>query len=108
MQIEKALAKNATKLIAEKLPELALTETQKTGIEEAIRETGYSLHRDRWVYRIAISILGLTILSVVGGGLYLAGLNMSGSSFSLPESIVALGATAIGALAGLFARPPDP
>lgn len=103
MKNSKTLAKNAISLIDE-LPDVTLSQEQKAEVEKAIQKAAnYSMDRDKWIYRIAISILGVTIIAVVGGGIVLA----FDTSLSLPESVVALGATAIGALAGLFARPPD-
>jgi hypothetical protein len=56
---------------------------------------------DRWLYRIAVSVLGgLALIAALGSiGLVLAGK-------TTPEAVVALGSAAVGALVGLFATPP--
>ena len=57
--------------------------------------------KDKWLYRMVVAVLGLTVVSSVVGTLALA---MAGQS--TPEVIVALGSAAIGGLAGLLAPSP--
>ena len=54
---------------------------------------------DIGIYRIVVSALGLTVLLVVSGGIYLAANKVTPT----PEILIALGSTAVGALAGLLA-----
>ncbi len=57
--------------------------------------------QDRFIYRVAIGILGvLTMISAIGG-LWLAAKNID-----IPESVIALGSAAVGAIVGLFAKSP--
>lgn len=57
--------------------------------------------KDKWLYRMVVAMLGLTVVSSVVGTIALA---MAGQS--TPEVIVALGSAAIGGLAGLLAPSP--
>jgi hypothetical protein len=57
--------------------------------------------KDKWLYRMVVAVLGLTVVSSVVGTIALA---MTGQS--TPEVIVALGSAAIGGLAGLLAPSP--
>lgn len=56
---------------------------------------------DKWLYRIVVMVLGLTVIASVVGAIALA---MTGQS--TPEVIVALGSAAIGGLGGLLAPSP--
>jgi|LGVF01.1.fsa_nt_gb uncharacterized membrane protein YbhN (UPF0104 family) len=60
------------------------------------------LDRDVWIYRIVVLALGFTILIAVIGSIYLAANKIE----STPEILVAIGSTAVGALAGLLAPSP--
>jgi hypothetical protein len=57
--------------------------------------------KDKWLYRMVVAVLGLTVVSSIVGTIVLA---MAGQS--TPEVIVALGSAAIGGLAGLLAPSP--
>ncbi len=57
--------------------------------------------KDKWLYRIVVLVLGVTVVVSVGGSIALA---LAGQS--TPELIVALGSAAIGGLAGLLAPSP--
>ena len=52
-------------------------------------------NNDKWLYRMVVIVLGLTVVAIVVGAI---GLSMTGQS--TPEVIVALGSAAIGGLAG--------
>jgi len=77
--------------------------------EEVKRDPASALSRmaapvyqsDRWVYRMVVAALGLTMLSVVATAfvLYLRG-------HDIPDVLVALGTAAVGAIAGLLAPSP--
>jgi hypothetical protein len=73
-------------------------EAFKKLMEEAKREIPAYIG-DIWTYRIAIGVLGaLTLTAAVGAILLKA---------NVPEALVALGSTAVGALVGLFAPSPS-
>jgi hypothetical protein len=58
---------------------------------------------DVWIYRIVVISLGIVVIAAVVGTLLLM---TSNSSISVPDIVTALGAAAIGALAGLLAPSP--
>lgn len=62
---------------------------------------------DRWIYRAVVAVLGLVVLTTVGGGIYLAMTANGSAPESIPDAIVAIGSTALGALAGLLAPAPN-
>ncbi len=63
--------------------------------------------RDKFIYRIVVSVLGLTVLLTVAGGLAICALSpASGPAREIPASLIALGSGALGALAGLLAPSP--
>jgi len=53
---------------------------------------------DTWIYRLVIVALALTIFATAGGAIYLGD--------KTPQSLVALGSTALGGLVGLLAPSP--
>jgi hypothetical protein len=70
-------------------------------IEEAVDEVkNHPLRNDRWIYRATVVVLGSAVISVVVGYLILA---LNNPNAKIPEALVAIGSTAIGALAGLLA-----
>jgi hypothetical protein len=60
---------------------------------------------DIWIYRGVVTILGITVLATILGGLYLA-FKGDPNTYKLPSEIVAIGSAAVGALAGLLAPSP--
>jgi hypothetical protein len=64
------------------------------------------LQTDRWIYRAVVVVLGLTVLSTVLGGLAIVLFLHQDASLKLPDSLVAIGSAAVGALAGLLAPSP--
>ena len=62
---------------------------------------------DRWIYRTVVAVLGLVVLTTVGGGIYLAVPSSGSEAVSIPDAIVAIGSAALGALAGLLAPAPN-
>jgi hypothetical protein len=60
------------------------------------------LQSDKVVYRMVVAALGITVLCAIIGALVVAAIGKS----NMPESVVALGSTALGALAGLLAPSP--
>ena len=92
--------------------ELATMIAKDKSLEEEIRKdpakaiakiTESALKTDKWIYRIVISALGLTVLLVASGGIYLAAAK---PDTAIPDILVALGSAAVGALAGLLAPTP--
>lgn len=62
---------------------------------------------DRWTYRIVVLALGIVCVSAMGGAIYLSAIAAPGGSPNIPDVLTALGAAAIGALAGLLAPSPN-
>jgi hypothetical protein len=60
------------------------------------------LQTDPWIYRMVVLSLGITVISSVIGALLITGI----SAADIPQGVVALGSTAVGALAGLLAPSP--
>ncbi len=76
----------------------------KTGREaprrlEPVRRVTVLIPHDVWIYRIAVTTLGLAVCGTLVGGIVLATLGKT-----VPETVVALGSAAVGALAGLLTR----
>ncbi len=78
-------------------PVRALNETAPKA--EAVTTPEYM--RDKWLYRIAIGVLGTLALVAAIGSVILV---LEGDK--TPEVLVALGSAAVGALVGLFAPSP--
>lgn len=64
------------------------------------------LTTDKWVYRIIVLSLGLTIISIIIGVIVLIGIGKITDDKGVPTILTAIGSAAIGALAGLLAPPP--
>lgn len=64
------------------------------------------LSNDKWIYRIIVLSLGLTIISIIIGVIILVGTGKIKGDESVPTILTAIGSAAIGALAGLLAPPP--
>jgi len=62
---------------------------------------------DRWIYRIVVLALGFVSVASIGGAIYLSAKVTTGGSVPIPDIMTALGAAAIGALAGLLAPSPQ-
>ena len=65
---------------------------------QVVRELPPALQTDLWVYRTVVSVLGLVVLAAVIGAIMLGY-----HSITIPKTLTALGAAAVGALAGLLA-----
>ncbi len=74
---------------------------------KVIAERKNPLTWDKWIYRVVVCSLGLTILLVVISAFVLA-LQHNGATTELkiPEVLTAIGSAAVGALAGLLAPTP--
>lgn len=64
------------------------------------------LATDKWIYRIIVLSLGITILSIIIGVMILIGIGKFTQDFEVPSILTAIGSAAIGALAGLLAPAP--
>lgn len=64
---------------------------------------------DFWLYRIIVSVLGLSVLAIIIGVLLLMGNSKEADGLTdskIPTILTALGSAAIGAIAGLLAPTP--
>src|SRR5262245_20638799 len=77
----------------------------RTKLEQAplqtLEQVASALTNDRWVYRIVVIGLALTLLTTVGGSITLTLVE-----HDIPDVLVALGSGALGSLAGLLAPSP--
>lgn len=64
------------------------------------------LSNDKWIYRIIVLSLGVTIISIIIGVIVLIGMRVISNDSGVPTILTAIGSAAIGALAGLLAPPP--
>lgn len=72
-------------------------------IEEAVNKVERaSWTNDKWLYRVAVGVLGGLALIAAIGSLVLVGVGKE-----TPEILVSLGSAAVGALVGLFAPSPN-
>jgi hypothetical protein len=62
---------------------------------------------DRWTYRIVVLSLGFVSTAAILGAIFLSSIVSAGSPARIPDVLTALGAAAIGALAGLLAPSPS-
>jgi hypothetical protein len=60
------------------------------------------LQSDVWIYRVVVVALALVAMTAIAGGI---GLAVYGKT--TPEGVIALGSTALGAIAGLLAPSPN-
>ena len=65
------------------------------------------LATDVWIYRIVVLALGITILSIIIGVLFLIASGKISEDKNVPTILTAIGSAAIGALAGLLAPQPN-
>ncbi|WP_414582456.1 hypothetical protein [Scytonema sp. PCC 10023] len=92
-------------------PDTSITETSKSvsldselttqnqeSPDEPITNLGTPLQTDRWIYRIVVSALALTIVSCIGSAVWL-----QSQDKEIPEILTGLGTGALGGLAGLLA-----
>ena len=64
------------------------------------------LSTDKWIYRIIVLSLGITIISIIIGVIILIGTGYITDDKGVPTILTAIGSAAIGAMAGLLAPPP--
>src|SRR5216117_583647 len=73
----------------------------KTDPVKTISNLAGPLESDVWVYRLVVSALGSAVLLAGAGAIALAA-----AGDDVPELLTAVGSGAVGAIAGLLARPP--
>ena len=71
-------------------------------LEASIENLRTPRQTDVWIYRAVVIILGILAILAAAGALV-----MALQTKDIPESLVALGSTAVGALAGLLAPSPS-
>lgn len=64
------------------------------------------LTTDKWIYRLIVLALGISIISIVIGVILLLSSGKISDDNSIPTILTAIGSGSIGALAGLLAPPP--
>lgn len=79
-----------------------LTLESQENPDESIINVGTPLQTDRWIYRIVVSALALTIVSCIGSAVWL-----QSQDKEIPEILTGLGTGALGGLAGLLAPTPS-
>jgi hypothetical protein len=100
----------------ETVQELAERVSQDPGLAAQIRadpaaalkaEAGTPLQTDVWIYRIVVVALASVVLLTVIGAILMLLLASSGATLKvIPEGVIALAATSVGALGGLLAPSP--
>ena len=74
-----------------------------SAVEEMEENARDPLSSDRWIYRIVVIALGLTIILCVTGAVWIT---LAYPKAQVPQIMVALGSGAVGALSGLLAPNP--
>lgn len=72
-----------------------------TELAKQVSYVGTPLQTDRWIYRIVVGALALTLVSCIGGTVWL-----QANDKKIPEILIGLGTGALGGLAGLLAPIP--
>lgn len=89
-------------LIREVSNDPSLPSDQKVKFLGDLQKLATPLQSDRWIFRLVVAFLGMTVLLTVLGGFYLS----IKTAATIPEGLIALGSAAVGALAGLLAPSP--
>ena len=71
-------------------------------VEQEDEDMRTPLQTDRWIYRIVVSALALSLVSSITGAVYL-----KAQGEEIPDILTALGSGALGGLAGLLAPTPS-
>jgi hypothetical protein len=79
-----------------------INQNPKAGLEKLFDRV-YKPYEDKAIYRIVVVVMSLTLLAVVGTSIVISAV---GSESEIPSEIIAIAATALGALAGLLAPSP--
>lgn len=94
------MIQDASKLLASN-PELASKMQEDPVGTLQTMAAAAPLQSDVWIYRIVVTFLGLVAVAGVAGGLALSIYDKS-----VPDGVIALSATALGAIGALLAQPP--
>jgi hypothetical protein len=93
-----------SKKLEEVLLEIAsdsdLPAEKKRGLIDLVRSLGPSRLDDPLLYRTVVIILGLVALATLAGGI---ASHLTAQEKDFPSALIAIGSTALGALAGLLA-----
>ena len=107
--------RSADALVNHLLNTPGLLDQVKVNPEDTLRKVAKEVTRDlpspafvsdRWTYRIVVLSLGIVCIAAIGGAIYLSAIAPAGGTPNIPDVLTALGAAAIGALAGLLAPSP--
>lgn len=85
-------------LIREVSNDPSLPSDQKVKFLGDLQKLATPLQSDRWIFRLVVAFLGLTVLLTVLGGFYLS----IKTAATIPEGLIALGSAAVGALAEIL------
>ena len=80
----------------------SLPSDQKVKLLECLQKLSTPLQSDRWIFRLVVAFLGVSVLLTIILGFYLS----IKTAATIPEGLIALGSAAVGALAGLLAPSP--
>jgi hypothetical protein len=109
------IPRSADKLVDFVLNTPGVLEQVKASPEETLRKIAKEITKefpppaligDRWIYRIVVLALGIVAIIAILGAILLSVKTPSGTTIQIPDVLTALGAAAIGALAGLLAPSP--
>lgn len=114
--MEHETIRSATALVDRILSSEELTEKVKADPKEELPKIAKQIVKeipppaymgDRWVYRIVVLALGLTVIIVVGGVIGIVAFHQGEGDIKIPDVLTAIGAASVGALAGLLAPSPN-
>ncbi len=80
-------------------------ETLKKLETQVIQQLPRAFEQDRLIYRMVVGSLGIVVIAVVFGTIYLT-VKSASPTVQIPDILTALGSAAIGALAGILAPSP--
>ena len=109
------VTRSADVLVSQLLNTPGLLDKVKSNPEGTLRELAKEVTRnlpppayitDRWTYRIVVLALGIVCVAAISGAIYLSAITSGAGTPKIPDVLTALGAAAIGALAGLLAPSP--
>lgn len=100
-------AKNLTTTLRERAADLAAAPDPQS-VDAIVAEAETEAQRrteipDTFVYRVTVIVLGIAVVTVIVAQLWIT---LERKEGGIPDGLIALGSTAIGALAGLLAPTP--
>lgn len=101
------MIKEIGKMIGVIQADSSLSEEEKKNMYSVLINATKPLESDRWIYRLVVSFLGITVVLTIAGGIFLTYKGGTSPNYQLPQGIVAIGSAAVGALAGLLAPSPS-